>query len=147
MQNSAQFVAPAVRAPAATLLSRKSPQTKPQQGVVLIETMIAILIFSVGVLAIVGLQATMIKNTDDARYRAEASLIAQKRIGQMWTDPAGLSSYIETDTDIAGLLPNGKRSVALLAGTNQYQVTVKWTLPGATSSQHNYTTTVIIAGG
>lgn len=118
-----------------------------QRGVVLIETMIAILIFSVGVLAIVGLQASMIKNTDDSRYRAEASLIAQKRIGLMWTDPSNLASYVETDTNISGLLPNGKRTVSLLAGTNQYQVTVKWTLPGASSTERNYTTTVIIAGG
>lgn len=120
---------------------------KAQQGVVLIETMIAILIFSIGVLAIVGLQATMIKNTDDARYRSEASLIAQKRIGQMWADPTNLGSYVETDTNISGLLPGGKRTVALVTGTNQYQVTVKWKLPGNDSSEHNYTTTVIIAGG
>ena len=53
---------------------------KSQQGVVLIEAMIAILLFSLGVLAIVGLQAAMIKNVDDSKYRTEASYIAQKRI-------------------------------------------------------------------
>jgi Tfp pilus assembly protein PilV len=31
-------------------------------------------------LALAGLQAVMIKNTDDARYRAEASFIAQQKL-------------------------------------------------------------------
>ena len=53
-----------------------------QQGVVLLEAMIAILIFSVGVLAIVGLQAAMIKNTSESKYRADASYIAQHQLYQ-----------------------------------------------------------------
>ena len=57
-----------------------------QRGVVLIEVMVAILVFSVGVLAIVGLQATMIKSTADAKYRADATYIAQSRIGHLVPD-------------------------------------------------------------
>ena len=41
-------------------MHQTSPHKSAQQGVVLIEAMIAILIFSMGVLAIVGLQATML---------------------------------------------------------------------------------------
>jgi type IV pilus assembly protein PilV len=116
-----------------------------QQGVVLIEAMLAIVIFSIGVLAVVGLQAAMIKNADESKYRAEASYIAQKRIGEMWADPVNVASYVETDTPVTGLLPNGKRTVVqTVAG--QYQVTVKWTRPGATSTEHNFTTTAFIAG-
>ena len=81
-----------------------------------------------------------------AQLLPEASLIAQKRIGQMWADPANVGTYVEANTSIAGLLPNGTRTVSLVAGTNQYQVTVNWQLPG-TPTQRNYTTTVIIAGG
>lgn len=117
-----------------------------QQGVVLIEAMIAILLFSIGVLAIVGLQAVMIKNTADSKYRAEASYIAQKRIGQMWANPTTVATFLETDTLIPGMLPGGKRTVALTA-VGQYQVTVKWLQPGAGETEHNYTTTVFITGG
>src|SRR4051812_50179651 len=84
-----------------------SPDPKSQQGVILIEVLVAILIFSVGVLAIVGLQANMIQNTADAKYRSEASYIAQVRIGQMWADPANLSTYLEANTDISAVLPGG----------------------------------------
>jgi type IV pilus assembly protein PilV len=114
-----------------------------QQGVVLIEAMLAILLFSIGVLAIVGLQAAMIKNTADSKFRAEASYIAQKRVGQMWADPTNAISYVETNFDISGLLPEGKRSVVNTSG-NQYQVTVTWKQPGSAAMTHNFTTTIVI---
>lgn len=115
-----------------------------QQGVVLLEAMIAILIFSMGVLAIVGLQAAMIKNTADSKYRADASFIAQQRIGTMWSDPDNLASYLEANTDISALLPGGTRTVTQpVAG--QFMVTVTWQVPGET--QHNFTTTASITGG
>ena len=61
-----------------------------QQGVVLLESLIAILIFSLGVLGIVGLQAAMIKNTSEANYRADASHIARQRIGKMRVEAVNL---------------------------------------------------------
>lgn len=108
--------------------------------------MIAILIFSMGVLAIVGLQAVMIKNTADSKYRADASNIAQQRIGQMWSDPGNLASYVETNTDISALLPGGTRTVTQPA-TGQFTVTITWQQPGAGEVQHNFTTTAQITGG
>jgi type IV pilus assembly protein PilV len=50
----------------------------------LLESFIAILIFSMGILAIVGMQASAIKNSADSKYRSEASLLANELIGQMW---------------------------------------------------------------
>lgn len=125
--------------------SRKISSAKSaQQGVVLVEAMIAILIFSMGVLAVVGLQAAMVKNTADSKYRADASYIAQQRIGLMWSDPGNLVSYLEADTDISTLLPGGRRTVTQpVAG--QFVITVTWQQPG--EAQHNYTTTATIIGG
>ena len=115
-----------------------------QQGVVLLEAMIAILIFSMGVLAVVGLQAAMVKNTADSKFRADASYIAQQRIGLMWSDPANLANYLEANTDISTLLPGGTRTVTQpVAG--QFTVTVTWQQPG--EAQHNFTTTARITGG
>lgn len=126
---------------------RQSPSLKSaQQGAVLIEAMVAILIFSLGVLAIVGLQGNMIKNVADSKYRSEASYIAQSRIAQMWAeDPANLAGYIETNTNISTLLPGGTRTTASPA-TGQYTVTVTWLQPGAGATTHNYTTTARITG-
>jgi type IV pilus assembly protein PilV len=117
-----------------------------QQGVVLIEAMIAILIFSIGILAIVGLQATMVKNTADSKFRSDASYIAQARIGEMWADPANLASYVETNTDLSSQLPSGKRTVTQLA-PGRYQITVTWIQPGPNATTHNFTTIARITGG
>jgi type IV pilus assembly protein PilV len=115
-----------------------------QQGVVLLETLIAILIFSMAVIAIIGVQAVMIKNTSDAKYRSDASYIAQQRIGLMWSDPDNIASYLEENTDISTLLPGGTRTVTQpVAG--QYRVIITWQQPG--EEQHTYTTTASIAGG
>lgn len=115
-----------------------------QQGVVLLETLIAILIFSMAVLALIGLQAAMIKNTSDAKFRADASHIAQQRIGAMWADPLNLGNYIEVQTPISTLIPNGTRTVAQI-GPTEYQVTVTWQQPG--EAQHSFTTIANIVGG
>src|SRR3989338_2895143 len=89
-----------------------SPLESAQQGVVLVEAMIAILIFSMGVLAVVGLQAAMIKNTADSKFRADASYIAQQRIGLMWSDPDNLpADGSNTVSDISDLLPGGSLSI------------------------------------
>ena len=123
----------------------KGSHLKSQQGVVIIEAMIAILLFSLGVLAIVGLQAAMIKNVDDAKYRTEASYIAQKRIGQMWADPTNIATYVNS-TNISSVLPQGTLTVAPGPTTGSYQITVTWQQPGTTAVR-NFTTTVVIQGG
>lgn len=123
---------------------KTSSRKSAQQGVVLVEAMIAILIFSMGVLAIVGLQAAMIKNTTESKYRADASYVAQQRIGQLWADPDNLpADGSTTNPDISTLLPNGTLTITR-AGT-QFTVTVTWQQPG--EAAHNYTTIASIAGG
>lgn len=124
-------------------MQKTSRLKSAQQGVVLLEAMIAVLIFSMGVLAIVGLQAAMIKNTADSKSRIDASYIAQQRIGLMWSDPANLANYLEVNTPIAEL-PNGTRTTAQ-SGV-QYTVTVNWQEPGE-ATQHNFTTIASITGG
>ncbi len=52
----------------------------------LLEALIAILIFSLGVLALVGLQTVSIRQSSEAKYRAEALMFANEIIGQMWVD-------------------------------------------------------------
>lgn len=55
-----------------------------QTGSMILEAMIAVLVFSLGVLGIVGLQAASIKASTDAKYRSEANLLANELIGRMW---------------------------------------------------------------
>jgi len=124
--------------------ARYRPGKHNQRGVVLLEALVAILIFSMGMLALVGLQAAMIKNTSDSKFRADASFIAQQRIGLMWADPGNAIAYVETDTDISALLPGGTRTVTS-TGTDQFVITVTWQQPGQPT--HNFSSIASIAGG
>ncbi|NOS98857.1 MAG: prepilin-type cleavage/methylation domain-containing protein [Methylotenera sp.] len=128
-------------------MNRNYPTSQTsQQGVVLLESLIAVLIFSLGILAIAGLQAAMLKNTSDAKYRAEAAFIAQQRLGVMWADPTHLTVYALGTENIADLLPNGTRTVTLpVVGNGEVKVEIKWQLPG--QALHNYTTYARITGG
>lgn len=55
-----------------------------QQGVMLLEALIGILIFSVGILAMVGMQAAAFSASTDAKSRAEAAAFANQIISDIW---------------------------------------------------------------
>src|SRR5208283_5915235 len=57
-----------------------------QSGAYLLEALIGILIFALGVLGIVGLQAASLRTTTDNSLRAEAVFAATQLVGQMWAD-------------------------------------------------------------
>jgi type IV pilus assembly protein PilV len=59
---------------------------RSQAGVMLLEALIAILIFSIGILGIVALQGTAVKLVADAKYRSDAGQLANDLIGQMWVN-------------------------------------------------------------
>jgi type IV pilus assembly protein PilV len=71
---------------------------KIQQGVMLLEALIAILIFSIGILAIVGMQATAMRTVTESRSRAEAALYANQLLGQIWADAINAGAYAYNGT-------------------------------------------------
>lgn len=103
-----------------TRRARHSESGHSQQGVMLIEVLVAIVIFSIGVIGLLGLQVTSLKNVGEAQYRAEASLLASSLISQMRTSPAATRA-----TDFAS--PSGTGYVA-------WKDSVVAMLPGATST-------------
>ena len=59
---------------------------RQQQGVTLIESMIAILIFSMGILALVGMYSSAVSRTTDSQYRIEAANHANRILGLIWAN-------------------------------------------------------------
>lgn len=55
-----------------------------QQGMILIEALIGILIFSMGILALVAMQTAAISAQSDAQVRVEAANFANKMLGEIW---------------------------------------------------------------
>lgn len=114
---------------------------KDQRGIALLEGLIAILIFSMGILAVMGLQAVSIKNSASAKYRTDASFLANQIIGQMWMDHQNLASYGGTYaaktswlTQVGNTLPGGTGTIAV-AG-DKVTVTVKWQAAGEGGHQY-----------
>lgn len=119
---------------------------RSQAGVMLIEALIGILIFSIGILALIGMQGAAIRNTTDARYRSEASFLANQIIGQMWVDRSNLTQYTSTGyaprdtwaTEVAERLPGvtGTRLPTIVIGAeNEVTVTIQWLQPGETQGR------------
>jgi type IV pilus assembly protein PilV len=74
---------------------------KKQSGVMLLEALIAILIFSLGIMTVVAMQATSVKLTGDAKYRSDATMVANQLIGQMWASGLPLAQ-LKTDYETDG---------------------------------------------
>ena len=142
-------------------------QMPDQRGAFLLEALIGILIFSLGILGIVGLQAQAIRFTNDAEYRAEAVYLANSLISQMWADDratlqanydsvVGGPKYLLSKADVQnGMLgavfpsdPVVKVDTADLPprvtiNSSVVQVQILWQLPGDLTV-HNYITTGVI---
>lgn len=120
----------------------QSWKNKLQAGSVLLEALISILIFSMGILAVVGLQAASVKASTDAKYRTEASFFANQLIGQMWVAdraPATLKANFE------GSGGNGGAKYIEWAGNPSSTTagTVTGDLPGASSNPPVVTVTTL----
>jgi type IV pilus assembly protein PilV len=62
-----------------------SPSRRSVRGFSLIEVLCALLIFAIGVLGLLKLQAVSVQQASGARYRAIAAAQASSLIGRMWT--------------------------------------------------------------
>jgi type IV pilus assembly protein PilV len=115
------------------MIQRRS--RKSQAGVMLIEALVAILIFSVGVIAVMGMQAVSIEQVSAAKYRTDASYLANQITGQMWTDITNLSTYATAgstgrapwDATVAGTLPSGTATITVVGSL--VTVTINWQVP------------------
>jgi type IV pilus assembly protein PilV len=142
------------------------PIRRGQQGAFLLEALIGILIFSLGILGIVGLQAQAIRFTNDSEYRAEAVYLANSLISQMWADKrdtlqanydsvVGGPKYLLFKTDVLSRLPGASAPVVkvdVIDGTlplrvtktsSVVQVQISWQLPGE-PTPHSYVTTGVV---
>lgn len=61
-------------------------------GSALIESLLALLVFVVGLLSLLVLLTSTLKQTDNARYRTEASLLASDLMSRMWSGDRSLDA-------------------------------------------------------
>lgn len=124
-----------------------------QGGMTLIESLISILIFSIGILGLAGLQANAINMSTDAKYRADAAFLANNLIGQMsvadpttssfthpTSTPAILTNWL---TQVNATLPNAgsaNQQVTFNSANKVLSITIRWRAPNGTQHSHAVTT-------
>lgn len=124
------------------------PSVHRQRGFSLLEVLIAIVVMSFGLLGLVGLQMTAMKNNTSAHYRAQATLLAYDIVDRMRANrevalaegydlalsdaaPGTTTTVVNADkaawlTALAARLPAGDGAIDMTAATNTVVVTVRW---------------------
>ena len=117
--------------------ARRAAPLRGQAGMMLLEALLGILLFSIGILGLIGLQGVSIKNTTEARYRSEAAYLANQIVGRMWVDRTNLANYALT----TGTTCNTGATTAL----QQWLCQVESTLPGITAAAPTRPTITVAA--
>lgn len=137
------------------MVKQKQIARQDQAGIMLLEALLAILIFSIGVLAVIGMQTASIKAVSDAKYRADAAFLANQVIGEMWLDRPNLGSYAYSSgtppssitawvNKVQATLPGAATNnpTIVIGANNLVTVTVRWQPPRTGSNQaaniHNH---------
>lgn len=129
----------------------RGPHTgRPRRGLSLIEVMVVLVLFSFGLLGLVGLQARALQVSVNAEDSSRAALLANELASAMWTNntanlPASAISAWQArvaNATAAGL-PGGNGSVVVTG--NVARITITWVPPGTSSGAENrYMTEVLI---
>ena len=123
------------------------------RGIALVEALVAVLIFTTGILGIVGLQAAMTRAQGAAKSRADAALLAGELMGLARlesaaapaSEPANYATNYATDCSgacgvwlakVAKVLPQGAATLATDAAAGVMTITITWSAPAEGS--HRY---------
>ncbi|MDR1530385.1 MAG: prepilin-type N-terminal cleavage/methylation domain-containing protein [Burkholderiales bacterium] len=106
------------------------PSPKRARGFMLIEVLVSILIFALGILALVGLQARSMSSMSDVQYRAEAMHLANAYVGKMWAagvsgdNPSSITPFSSDGTEFIRFKNEVDNALPGASGTNEPTVTV-----------------------
>lgn len=135
-----------------TRLARRP--TRPRvRGVSLIEVLVALLIFSFGLLGVVALQARMSQAAVSAEDTSRAAALANQLAAQMWNagtfnlPAATVDAWVARVADPAnGGLPNGVGVVTVDVANRTADIAITWRSVNvaATAPQNRFTTQVVM---
>jgi type IV pilus assembly protein PilV len=135
--------------------SANIPSSSRARGFTLVESLVALLVLSIGLLGVAGLQLTGVRANQSAAWRSQATYLSYDILERMRLNPANRADYVvdlapdeaeEVDPEaevppvttasedvaawkanLANSLPSGDGSVALDAGDDlMVTVTIQW---------------------
>ncbi len=135
---------------------RPVPARRAETGFALIEVLVSLLLFSLGVLGMVAMQAKASNYSVDAEDRSRASRMANELVASMWAEqtvsPSTLTKWKArvADPTVSGL-PNGSGTLDpnetdATTGVSVTTITITWKAPSKKSSDSasTYFTQVVI---
>ena len=112
------------------------PRRIQQRGMTLLEVVVALLIFSFGILGMVGLQARAVQFSFDAEDRMRAAMLANEIVSTMWAQQtltlpaADVTAWVtRVQNTAASGLPNANGTVGAPDANGVVMVTVTWKSP------------------
>lgn len=141
-----------------TVRHRATPQrTHPARarGFAMVEVIVGMLLFSVGILGLVSLLGTMTTAQSSSMFRSEAAALSGELIGNMWADSStNRLSYVSGSTacsyapcaqwieKVSTRLPRGSADIAIDATTGVTTISISWVVPA--EGEHTYVTSTSI---
>jgi len=119
-------------------------------GFTLIEVLISILIFSLGVLGTIALQARVAQFTAQNGDRGRAAVLANELVSNMWAnqsqtpDPNYLSQIWAPQLNSSAGLPNANYQINQTASGTSINIYWKGPTVAASAASASYSTTVVI---
>lgn len=130
---------------------------KGQSGVVILEALIAIFIFSIGILGLVGALSTSVTNASEAQYRTDAAFFAETLIGELrvadpatratdYASPSGgafdtwKTRLTSGDSALPGASNTANLPTVVFSGTGNRNVvvTINWQAKNSSSTTRQY---------
>lgn len=115
----------------------RTPLFRPaaaQHGFSMIEVLVSVLVFSLGIIALIGLQATAVRVSSDARDRGTAAFLADQILARMLiSDPATAASFAHHPVGATQCAPTGAASPNPTVST--WLLEVNRQLPNASAAQ------------
>ena len=134
-------------------MARHPRSSRGHKGFSLIEVLVGILIFAVGVLGIVGLQVSMTRAQTASKFRGDAAYLANELLGLMWSDMPNIGKYSSTQCSnhppcaawaakTTTLLPGATTDIQITSATGAVDIAIVWTVPSEGSHTDQTSSTV-----
>ncbi len=111
----------------------------------MLEALISVVIFAMGLIALVGMAAQAINQVSQSKYRNDASYLASELVGEMWISASTPSAFDTDDWEdrVKDVLPGGEATVTV-TGT-KVDIVITWVNKEDPSVKHQYVTSTQVA--
>lgn len=100
-----------------------------ERGFALIEVLVSLVIFSLGVVGLMGMQTRALQASTDAQDRSMAAMLANSVTSEMWaikSTSLGNSAVEAWKEQVSGALPRGKGEITENISGTDATISVKW---------------------